>query len=207
MKFEHKSVFCRKEQEMNKAGEDNRSVRNTRKKLRDGLLRLMEIKPINEISVKELTDLVDVNRGTFYFHYTDIYDMLHKMEDEFFVHFSEVLHNTIPLKESIYPYLNAIFSVLGENRSFCKIMLGPYGDMQFVEQIKLLVSETCSHIWREAAPGADSGKFEMYNAFIINGCIGIFQKWLDDAEHGGSPEEISQLAATIIHASLRPSIS
>lgn len=192
---------------MNKAGEKNRSVRNTRKKLRDGLLQLLEEKPINEISVKELTDLVDVNRGTFYFHYVDIYDMLHKMEEEFFAHFSEVLQNTAPLEESIYPYLNAIFSVLGENRNFCKIMLGPNGDMQFVEKIKEFVSDTCSHIWRLAAPEADSTKFEMYNAFIINGCIGIFQKWLNDAEHGGSPEEISQLAATIIHASLHPSIS
>ncbi len=192
---------------MNKAGEENRSVRNTKRKLRDGLLRLMEQKPINEISVKELTELVDVNRGTFYFHFTDIYDLLRSMEEEFLEHFSETLGNMGPLKESIYPYLSAIFSVLGEHRAFCQIMLGPNGDMQFVEQIKRLVSDTCSHIWYEAAPGSDSAKFEMYNAFIINGCIGIFQKWLDDGEHGSSPEEISQLAATIILASLRPSIA
>ena len=192
---------------MNKPGEENRSVRNTRKKLRDGLLRLMEQKPINEISVKELTELVDVNRGTFYFHYADIFDMLKKMEEEFFEYFSETLQDTVPRGEAAYAYLKAIFSVLGDNRAFCKIMLGPNGDMQFVERIKKLVSETCSHIWYEAAPGADSAKFEMYNAFIINGCIGIFQKWLEDAEGGGSPEEVSQLAATIILASLRPSIA
>lgn len=192
---------------MNKAGEENRSVRNTKKKLRDGLLSLMEKKPINEISVKELTELVDVNRGTFYFHYTDIYDMLKKMEEEFFVHFCEILQDTVPRGEAAYTYLKAIFSVLDENRQFCKIMLGPNGDMQFVEQIKKLVNDTCSHIWYEAAPGADSAKFEMYNAFIINGCIGIFQKWLEAADKGGSPEEVSKLAATIILASLRPSIA
>ena len=192
---------------MNKPGEENRSVRNTKKKLRGGLLSLMERKPINEISVKELTDLVDVNRGTFYFHYTDIYDMLKKIQEEFFQHFSEILQDTVPRGEAAYTYLKTIFSVLDENREFCKIMLGPNGDMQFVERIKKLVSDTCSHIWYEAAPGADSAKFEMYNAFIINGCIGLFQKWLEDAEAGGSPEEVSQLAATIILASLRPSIS
>ena len=32
---------------MNKAGEANRSVRNTKRKLHEGLLRLMEDKPIN----------------------------------------------------------------------------------------------------------------------------------------------------------------
>ena len=56
---------------MNRSGEENRSVRNTKRRLREGLLRLLEQKPINEISVKELTELVDVNRGTFYFHYQD----------------------------------------------------------------------------------------------------------------------------------------
>ena len=37
---------------MNKSGNDNRSVRNTKRRLRDGLLQLMESRPIREISVK-----------------------------------------------------------------------------------------------------------------------------------------------------------
>lgn len=190
---------------MNKAGEENRSVRNTKKKLREGLLRLMADKPINEISVKELTELVDVNRGTFYFHYTDIYDMLRKIEDEFFLSFRDTMARAVA-RESAFPYLEAIFSFLEQNREFCKIMLGPNGDMQFVEKIKAQVDERCAHIWRALSPEADPARYEMYNAFIINGCIGIIQKWLDDPERSG-PEEISQLAATIILASVRPVIS
>lgn len=61
---------------MNKGGDQNRSVRNTKKKLRDELLRLMQTKSVNEITAKELAELADVNRGTFYFHYSDIYDLL-----------------------------------------------------------------------------------------------------------------------------------
>ena len=123
---------------MNKAGEENRSVRNTKRRLREGLLELLDRKPINEISVKELTDLVDVNRGTFYFHYQDIFDLLHNIETEFFEQFD--------LRVSINPdifsdaelrlYLSAIFSFVGENQTFCRIMLGPHGDMQFVERVK-----------------------------------------------------------------------
>ena len=190
---------------MNKAGEENRSVRNTKKRLREGLLRLMADKPINEISVKELTELVDVNRGTFYFHYTDIYDLLRSMQEEFFENFRLKMEQTVEL-HSVIPYMSAIFSFLVENRDFCKIMLGPHGDMLFVDRIKTQVDERCSHIWREATPEADPGKFELYNAFIINGCIGIIQKWLDEPERSG-PEEISQLAATIILASVRPVIA
>ena len=39
---------------MNKSGDANRSVRNTKAKLRASMLALMQQKPVNEITVKEL---------------------------------------------------------------------------------------------------------------------------------------------------------
>ena len=111
---------------MNRSGEDNRSVRNTKRKLRSGLITLLSEKPLNEISVKELTDSVDVNRGTFYFHYSDIYDMLSKIEDEFFERFDSILNDPDPdMRGSANEYLTAIFSFLGENHDLCEILLGP----------------------------------------------------------------------------------
>lgn len=192
---------------MNKAGEENRSVRNTKRRLREGLLRLLEEKPINEISVKELTELVDVNRGTFYFHYQDIYDLLHRIEDEFFEQFDLTLsENRTKLGAPDYPYLHAVFSFLGENQDFCRIMLGPHGDMQFVDRVKKRVDTQCSYFWQILAPGADRLRYGMYNAFIINGCIGLIQEWLDNS--GDLTEErITELTATIILASVGPCIA
>ena len=40
--------------------------------LLQGLVKMMENHDIQDISVKELTELVDINRGTFYLHYDDI---------------------------------------------------------------------------------------------------------------------------------------
>ena len=41
----------------------DRRVRKTKNQLRQGLARLMLKKSLKEITVKELTDLVDMNRG------------------------------------------------------------------------------------------------------------------------------------------------
>ena len=60
----------------------DRRVRKTKMQLRQGLARLMQKKSIKEITVKELVDEVDINRSTFYLHYTDIYQMLEKIEEE-----------------------------------------------------------------------------------------------------------------------------
>ncbi len=60
----------------------DRRVRKTKAQLRAGLARLMQKKSIKEITVKELVEEVDINRSTFYLHYTDIYQMLESIEAE-----------------------------------------------------------------------------------------------------------------------------
>ena len=192
---------------MNKSGADNRSVRNTKRRLREGLLSLLERKPINEISVKELTELVDVNRGTFYFHYQDIYDLLRDMEREFFEQFDRTLNEREPvLGAEGSPYLHGVFSFLGDNASFCRIMLGPHGDMQFVERVKERVDSQCRFFWQILAPGADEKRYGIYNAFIINGCTGLIREWLSD-RRDLTAEDISELTATLILASVGPCIT
>ena len=61
----------------------DRRVKYTKKVIKDTFLSLLEDKDISNISVKELCDIADVNRGTFYRYYEDIYDLLKKIEEEF----------------------------------------------------------------------------------------------------------------------------
>lgn len=194
---------------MNRSGDENRSVRNTKRRLRDALLRLMAEKPINEISVKELTEAVDVNRGTFYFHYSDVYGMLRSLEDDFFTQFDRILEQTPPPTggpDAAYHYLTAIFAFLGENHDFCRVLLGENGDMKFVERVKERVGEKCSYFWQRSAQRTGPEGFALYNAFIIDGCVGVIRAWLNDGLRE-TPEEISRLAGTIILASVRSCIA
>jgi AcrR family transcriptional regulator len=46
----------------------DRRVRKTRTMLRLCLARLLKEKKIQEISVKEISEMADINRGTFYLH-------------------------------------------------------------------------------------------------------------------------------------------
>lgn len=67
---------------MNNKGEANRSVRATRRRLGDALVQLLVQKPVRQITVRELTRLAKVSRGTFYFHYRDIYELLDRLEQD-----------------------------------------------------------------------------------------------------------------------------
>lgn len=73
--------------------ENDRRTRRTQKLIRDNFIDLMEQKPINEITIQEITDRADINRRTFYLHFTDIYDLLSKTEDYVMDHFAQMLIN------------------------------------------------------------------------------------------------------------------
>ena len=54
----------------------DRRVRKTKKQLRQALTSLMMEKSVSEIPEREIAELADVNRGTFYAHYKDVNDLL-----------------------------------------------------------------------------------------------------------------------------------
>ena len=66
-------------------------VRVTRMLIRRSFLELLKQKPIQNISVREICEAAGINRGTFYSHYTDIYDLQHKIEDEMLRDFENAL--------------------------------------------------------------------------------------------------------------------
>ena len=80
--YQNNAFFCKKIGGFFMAKKVDRRVRKTKMQLRQGLARLMQKKSIKEITVKELVDEVDINRSTFYLHYTDIYQMLEKIEED-----------------------------------------------------------------------------------------------------------------------------
>ena len=77
---------------MNEANLDSR-VRRTKRLLRQGLTELLREKSIKKITVRELSERIDINRGTFYLHYKDIYDLVDQIEKELFDEFEKILES------------------------------------------------------------------------------------------------------------------
>lgn len=51
--------------------------RNTKKLIANSLKKAMRTKPLSKITVSELIRDCGINRNTFYYHFDDIYDLLH----------------------------------------------------------------------------------------------------------------------------------
>ena len=82
----------------------DRRVRKTKRQLRLALTKLLQEKPIKDITVREIADMVDINRGTFYLHYKDVYDMLEQVEAEMFEEFNQILNAQPSIVNAENPY-------------------------------------------------------------------------------------------------------
>lgn len=180
----------------------DRRVRKTKQQLQDGFIYLRKQKDLKEITVKELCELTDLNRGTFYLHYKDIYDLSEQLEESLFVSFQEVLDKHSITSEyktidSPKPLLRDILLLIKDNSEFCTMLLSDTGEIAFVNKLKKLVLDIA---FKKCIDLFDFNKKEhftySYN-FILYGCIGIIESWLLNGLKE-DPEEIAELASQMI---------
>ena len=177
----------------------DRRIRKTKALLRSGLTDLMKQKPVNKITVKELADYVDINRGTFYLHHKDIFDLLSSIESELMQELKDVFDKYNFEKQQIEPllFLTDIFQFLDHNAEIVTVLLSSNGDILFIDQMKKFVKEKCLNNWMHTYSVSDPIQYEYFYAFISNGIIGLFQAWLE-RNRKESPEEIAHMAKRII---------
>lgn len=181
----------------------DRRVRRTKALLLQGLIRLMSEKDVKDISVKELSDLADINRGTFYLHYNDVYDLLNKVEEELFQEFNEILERDLTAESSLpvisRPVLLDLFIFLDHNRALAKVLIGPHGDMSFVNRLKELVKEKLRMLMANAEQAVEY--FDYFYSFMVSGCIGVIECWLNQ-QSPASPEEIASYCSALLQGGL-----
>ena len=177
----------------------DRRVRKTRRQLRECLITLLKEKKVQDITVRELTDMADLNRGTFYLHYKDVFDLLEKTEAELQEDFNQLVckHDAVDLKQRPSVIFNEIYSLVYDNADLIEILLGENGDLNFVNRLKQLIREKCLKDWMEGFRSGNAAAFDAFFSFIVSGCIGLVQYWLQTGLKG-TPEQMAKLTEHII---------
>ena len=198
----------------------DRRIRKTRRVIRQCLTELLKTKRIQDITVREISERADINRGTFYLHYRDIFDLMEQIENELLEELEDVLNHFKASDLLSNPALvfTRVFQLVKENSDMVSILIGQNGDINFVNRLKDIVREKCLKDWMELfRPGAGGGRqtsrssqntllddsaFEAYYSFTVTGCIGLVQYWLDSGLKE-TPEQLASLVEQIISKGLR----
>ncbi len=158
-----------------------RKTRYTQMVLQDSLVELMKQKPIAKITIKELCENADINRTTFYAHYTDQYDLLQKMEEECLSYAKGAISNLMGEEDQheMMKLLEEVFQYIIDNRNHIQILMSEQGDINFQKQLFAMIYESCG-ISLFPDKNADIGMKEYYFIYAVSGSVGLLQHWLKD---------------------------
>lgn len=176
----------------------DRRVIKTRRQLKKGLAALMKEKSVNQITVKELVEEVDINRSTFYLHFKDIQDLLREIEENMEAQIKRAIeeHPIVSGNENAFYFIEDMFRVLDEEREISKALIGPNGDVGFIHRIERIIKENSRGTLEKMFPGKKED-LKYFYAFCLSGCLGLVKVWLNEGEEK-SPEEMAQMTFNMI---------
>ena len=178
---------------------EDRRVRKTKKQLRSALTTLLLQKDISHVTVRDVADLADVNRGTFYAHYSDVYDLLHHLEDDLLTRLDEVgaRHDATKSDGKTFLYLTDLFTLTGEYSDIFYTLYSRSGDSEFHDKIFQRLKYQYLYEFLSVWGGAESAKLDYCASFIVAGMCTLASVWIENGMKE-SAEDMARLGGELV---------
>lgn len=171
------SLLCRNRMLIFMKTEDRR-VRKTKRALQEGLAELLLETNLRKITVRELTDKVDIHRATFYAHYKDIYDLYEQIENTVFDELSKII-----VRDPSHKYddiFKVIIDYIHSNSKICRMFISKNGNHSFYNRISTFLEEQYFDIWKyETNQIAVTEELQFLIKYHIQGCLAIVSRWAE----------------------------
>lgn len=166
----------------------------TRQTFIDAFCELYRQKPLDKISVQEITRKTGYNRSTFYQYFLDINDLLLTIENEMMEY---LISKRGEAGADGRSFLHDLVELYTEKELYPSALLGQYGSNRFLGRIKAIPGI--------GLPGfhlSDGNKLKPYlMEYHLSGVLSMFQMWLHRG-HDLSIEKFISLVADLYQAGI-----
>lgn len=165
----------------------------TRNSFLDAFWILYEKRSIEQITVKDICNMAGYNRSTFYQYYTDVYDLLHKAEDQFLADIGKSVVMIVEQAQNwdLASMIQAVFKLLERNNRYISVLFGPHGNTAFTHRLV----ENLKPIWVKyffQTAQYTPAEVDLLMEHNMMGLLSMFQKWFFD-QNSISQERFIQL--------------
>lgn len=158
----------------------DRRIIKTKKAIKSAFIDLiLANRSMNNISVTKLVDAADISRGTFYLHYTDLYELLEDIENDLLEDFKSAInsHEAESLQNSLLPFIREIIKFIRANNELLSVLVTDKLDMSFTFKIKEITKEKCFENWKKMNYTEPTKMHEYYYSFIFAGTVDLIIEW------------------------------
>ena len=154
-----------------------RSAIRSRKLINAALADLLQEKPLDKITVTDVVNQAQINRGTFYAHYADIPDVIHHVIQQTFSQIQEALSGQDYGATEIHRVLlTRIQAFLEDDLDFYRKIMRSSAAPLMQEQLVKIVLEYLSQ--REAEFGfGDQQQYMLVMRFCAGGLSNLYLDW------------------------------
>jgi AcrR family transcriptional regulator len=155
-----------------------------------------EAAEVNRITVKEVCALAQLNRATFYAHYSDCFALMESIENELIDAFEKSLRYVNSF--DVTALIEAIYDMVDQNQTACRVLiLGNTNSTVLMRMIALAKEDSIAY-WRKELPNASETDLEMMYTHLSNGLMHVVVEGYDKY----SKDEIIRFVSRVVKASL-----
>lgn len=145
--------------------------------INEALADLLTEKPLDKITVTDVVNRADINRGTFYAHYKDIPDVVDHLIQQTFSAIREAMISTVATDaKPEHTLLSTIQKLLEEDMSFYRKILNSSASAIMQEQLVAVVTEFMLENKDQFYPGSQE-EYKIAIRFCAGGLSNLYRDW------------------------------
>ncbi|KOS69227.1 TetR family transcriptional regulator [Lysinibacillus contaminans] len=178
----------------------------TKQAIKKALLTQIEEVGFQRVTVKNLALTAKINRGTFYLHYADKFEVMEDLQQELLNALQSYIEKVQPVEafhtlqtgQLYHPFI-VVIQFIKEHAKAFRIILSEQGSPTFSKKMKDVFS---NHILKNLTLSQTEVLdpiFEKYlQAFITSAILGVIQEWLEGEDADLSVEEMATIHLRIV---------
>ena len=150
---------------------------STKEALASAMKKMMAVKPIEKITVKDIVELCGVNRQTFYYHFEDVYDLLEWI-------FEQDAEKSLPSR-IVYEHWRedvlVFFKYLNDNRIFALNVYNSNSRPYMLDFYKKKLGRCISGFAEIVSDGVTISRqdYDFVVEYYTQMIMGLITRWLD----------------------------
>lgn len=172
----------------------------TRGNIKQAFIELINEKGLDALTVSDITRRANINRGTFYLHFVDKYDLLEQLENETVDQLQSILLGERDIPEAdldqVFPpeRIKEALVYIRDDFAFVSTIAGPGGDSQFSRKVKLIIGDLLDAGLARinmTIKGNDIYPETYAREMILSRAMAIIDLWLANGD--ATPEQVANM--------------
>ena len=173
---------------------NNRRTKYTTDLIKKSFLALLETSKLPQITVTEICKQADINRGTFYLHYKDPYELFEVMQKEF----NQEILETLQKDQSpctVDGSLIKLLHIIQEKKTIFRIMISERGESNFLSEVLHEIDRDYLQRMGVEQNKKDPSALGYSFTYMVYGSMGVINQWLE-SNGEESPHAIAHIISS-----------